>query len=101
MNMSDLPATKQDLADAVRQLNEKFSRELAETRIEFRKDLQETTDKLTEAIRDSQTEVLRAFYDWARPVDMRLRHADELVQRMGWLEERMAQLERGKPPSTH
>jgi len=112
MNMSDLPATKQDLADAVRQLDEKlshelaetrsgFSRELAETRTEFRKDLQETTDKLTEAIRDSQTEVLRAFYDWARPVDMRLRHTDELVQRMGWLEERIARLERGKPPSTH
>jgi hypothetical protein len=73
------PATKQDLADAVQQV----------------------TDKLTEAIRDSQTEVLRAFYDWSRPVDARLRHADELVQRMGWLEERVANLERGKLPSTH
>jgi len=73
------PATKQDLADAVQQV----------------------TDKLTEAIRDSQTEVLRAFYDWSRPVDTRLRHADELVQRMGWLEERVSNLERGKPPSTH
>lgn len=121
--MSDLPATKQDLADAVRQLDEKFSSELTKTREEFSseltktreefsseltetrekfsKDLQETTDKLTEAIRDSQTEVLRAFYDWARPVDARLRHADELVQRMGWLEERVSKLERGKLPSTH
>jgi hypothetical protein len=73
------PATKQDLADAVQKL----------------------TDKLTEAIRDSQTEVLRAFYEWARPVDARLRHSDELVQRMGWLEERVANLERGKrlPPN--
>lgn len=77
--MSSEPATKQDIADAVQQL----------------------TDKLTEAIRDSQTEVLRAFYDWSRPVDARLRHADELVQRMGWLEERVAELERGKrlPPN--
>jgi hypothetical protein len=73
------PATKQDIADAVQQL----------------------TDKLTEAIRDSQTEVLRAFYDWSRPVDARLRHADELVQRMGWLEERVSKLERGDLPSTH
>jgi hypothetical protein len=72
--MSSEPATKQDIADAVQQL----------------------TDKLTEAIRDSQTEVLRAFYEWARPVDARLRHSDELVQRMGWLEERVANLERGK-----
>jgi hypothetical protein len=63
---------------------------------------EELTDKLTETIRDSQTEVLRAFYEWARPVDMRLRHADELVQRMGWLEERVAELERKlRPPTTH
>jgi len=72
--MSSEPATKQDIADAVQQL----------------------TDKLTKAIRDSQTEVRRAFYEWARPVDARLRHSDELVQRMGWLEERVANLERGK-----
>jgi hypothetical protein len=88
--VSSEPATKQDLADAVQQVTEKLSRDLAET-----------TEKLTEAIRDSQTEVLRAFYDWARPVDARLRHADELVQRMGWLEERVSNLERGKLPSTH
>ena len=79
LSVNSEPATKQDLADAVQQV----------------------TDKLTEAIRDSQTEVLRAFYDWSRPVDTRLRHADELVQRMGWLEERVSNLERGKPPSTH
>ena len=90
VSVNSEPATKQDLAAAVQQVTEKFSRDLAAT-----------TDKLTEAIRDSQTEVLRAFYDWSRPVDARLRHADELVQRMGWLEERVANLERGKLPSTH
>src|SRR5487761_2154944 len=101
MNMSDLPATKQDLADAVRQLDEKiretremFSHELASAVQQLSekssRDFQEHNEKMTEAIRDSQTEVLRAFYDWARPVDMRLRHTDELVQRMGWLEERVA-----------
>jgi len=51
MNMSDRPASRQDLADAVRHTDEK---------------LQQTTEKLTEAIRDSQTEVLTAFYNWAR-----------------------------------
>lgn len=90
MGVSSEPATKQDFADAVEQVTEKFTRELAETR-----------EKLTGAIRDSQTKVLRAFYDWSRPVDARLRHADELVQRMGWLEERVANLERGKLPSAH
>jgi hypothetical protein len=83
-------ATKQDLAEAVRQVTEKFSRNLAEN-----------TEKLTEAIRDSQTELLRGFCEWARPVDVRLRHADELVQRMGWLEDRISRIERGDPPSTH
>ena len=87
MDVSDQPATKQDLAEAVRQMDEKLT---------------ETTDKLMEAIRDSQTELLRGFYEWARPVDVRLRHADEPVQRMGWLEERVAELERKKlPPTTH
>jgi hypothetical protein len=74
LDVNDQPVTKQDLADAVQQV----------------------TDKLTEAIRDSQTEVLRGFYDWARPVDTRLRNADELVQRMGWLENRVSELEREK-----
>jgi hypothetical protein len=88
--VSSEAATKQDLADAVRQVTEKFSR-----------DLGENTEKLIEAIRDSQTEWLRGFYEWARPVDVRLRHADELVQRMGWLEDRISRIERGDPPSTH
>jgi gas vesicle protein len=52
--VSSEPATKQDLADAVQQIDAKFSRELADA-------VQQVTDKLTDAIRDSQTEVLRAF----------------------------------------
>jgi hypothetical protein len=47
--------TKDDLASAVAPLASK-------------QDLAEVVDKLTEAIRDSQTEVLRAFYNWARPL---------------------------------
>ncbi|MGA3202913.1 MAG: hypothetical protein ABSF12_10525 [Bryobacteraceae bacterium] len=127
MSVSSEAATKQDLADAVRQLSEMSSQnladavrqlsemssqnladavrqinhEIAETREEFSRDLAETHEKVTEQIRDSQTELLRAFNEWARPVDVRLRHADELVQRMGWLEERVSKLERGDRPSTH
>jgi hypothetical protein len=59
LGVSDQPATKQDLADAVQQV----------------------TDKLTEAIRDSQTELLRGFYEWARPVDVRF------AMRMSWCNE--------------
>lgn len=95
--MSSEPATKQDLADAVQQL----SQNLADAVRQIDEKISENNDKVREAIRDSQTELLRGFYDWARPVDTRLRHADELVQRMGWLEDRVANLERGKLPSTH
>jgi hypothetical protein len=94
IGVSSEPATKQDLGDAVRQVTEKTSKDLAEA-------VRQVTDTLTERIRDSQTELLREFYEWARPVDVRLRHADELVERMGWLENRVSELERGKLPPTH
>jgi hypothetical protein len=94
VSVNSEPATKQDLSEAVRQVTEKTSQDIAEA-------VRQVTDILTERIRDSQTELLRGFYEWARPVDVRLRHADELVQRMGWLEERVSKLERGERPSTH
>jgi len=105
LSVSNEPATKQDLAEAVQQVTAMTSQDLAEAvrqvNDKFSRDLAATTEKLTEAIRDSQTELLRGFYEWARPVDVRLRHADELVQRMGWLENRVSELERGKLPPTH
>jgi hypothetical protein len=54
--------TQQDLAAALKDLATK--RDLVEA-------TREITEKLTEAIRDSQTEVLRAFYNWARPIEIR------------------------------
>jgi hypothetical protein len=122
--VSSEPATRQDLADAVRQVHEKASLEVAEavrqvnaktsldiaeavrqvnakTSQEIADAVRQVTDTLTERIRDSQTELLRGFYEWARPVDVRLRHVDELAQRMGWLENRVSELERAKLPPTH
>ena len=90
ISVSDQLATKQDLAE----LRAETKRDLAEAE-------QRITDKLTEAIRDSQTEVLRAFYNWARPLEMRLRPMEELSQRLSWLEDRVAELERGRFPSAH
>src|SRR5258708_15272881 len=37
---------------------------------------------------DMQTEVLRAFHTWARPIEIRLRSFDDMQQRLGLLEER-------------
>ena len=73
--------------------------------MEFKHDMAEfevrIVDKLTEAIRNSQTEVLRAFYNWARPIEIRLNRTDEIATRLSWIEERIAALERGKFPTSH
>ena len=94
-------ASKQDLAE----LRQDMKQDMAELRAEFKRDMVEVeeriVDKLTEAIRDSQTEVLRAFYNWARPIEIRLNRTDEIATRLSWIEERIAALERGKFPSTH
>ena len=110
--MSETPVTRQELADAVKDLATKQDlaevvqqnkRDLAEAMQQNKRDLaeamQQNTDKLTEAIRDSQTEVLRAFYDWSRPIEVRLNRTDEIATRLSWIEGRIAALERGKFPT--
>lgn len=52
-------ASKQDLAE----LRQDMKQDMAQLRAEFKQDMVDLGDKLTEAIRDSQTEVLRAFYN--------------------------------------
>jgi hypothetical protein len=91
--------TKTDLAEAVEPLASK--QDLAQLRAEFKQDLVNLGDKLTEAIRDSQTEVLRAFYNWARPIEVRLHRTEEIASRLSWIEEWIAALERGKFPTSH
>jgi response regulator RpfG family c-di-GMP phosphodiesterase len=62
-----------------------------------KKDLMElkeaVVNQLTEAIRDAQTEVLRAFYSWSRPMEARTKPVEEHAQRLAWLEARVAELE--------
>jgi hypothetical protein len=60
-----------------------------------KQDLRELEERLTEAMRDMQTEVLRAFHNWARPTDVKLRSHEE---RIALLEERVHDIERGKHP---
>lgn len=66
MNPNHEPATKQDIA--------------------------ELREALTEQMRDMQTEVLRAFHNWARPAEIKLRSHEE---RITLLEERIGEAERG------
>ena len=75
------PATKQDLN---------------ELRDELRGEMHQLGDRLVEQMRDMQTEVLRAFHDWAQPVEIKLRAIPPLDQRLGLIEERLSRLERGR-----
>jgi len=118
MDVNEDWVTKKDLAAAVEplaskedlaQLRAEVKQDMAQLRTEFKQDLAEAiqqveeriVDRLTEAIRDSQTEVLRAFYNWARPIEVRLNRTDEIATRLSWIEERIAALERGKFPTSH
>ena len=56
-------------------------------------------DDLIEKMRDMQTEVLRAFHSWARPIEIRLRTFDDIQERLGLLEERVGRIERGDKPA--
>ena len=49
-------------------------------------------DHMIEAMRDTQTEVLRAFHNWASPMDVRIRGHEE---RLTLMEERVREIERG------
>ena len=74
MDVNEEWVTKKDLAAAVAplaskldlaELRQEMKQGMAKLRVEFKQDMAEfevrIVDKLTEAIRDSQTEVLRAF----------------------------------------
>jgi hypothetical protein len=61
-----------------------------------KQDLNELRDHLVEKMRDMQTEVLRAFHDWAQPVEIRLRAIPPLDQHLGLIEERISRLERDR-----
>ena len=71
------PATKQDIR-------------------ELREELHQLADQLVERMRDMQTEVLRAFHDWASPVEIKLRAIPPLDQRLDLIEERVSRLERDR-----
>ena len=70
-------ATKQDLEDLGTDLR---------THIDAR------LERVIEATRDMQTEVLRAFHNWARPAEIKTRSHEE---RLTLLEERVSEIERG------
>jgi hypothetical protein len=63
---------------------------------EQREELKAMEERIISAVRDVETNMLRQFYDWSKPVEMRLRSIEDIATRMGLVEERVAALERKK-----
>ena len=104
-NDRNSPATKGDLQDLARQLRSEFSSELQQATQQLRSDFQQTTqqlrsefqhgfDDLKEAIRDAQTEVLKAFYGYIHSTELKLKDTDTLRERVSVLESRLLEVER-------
>ena len=91
MENGNQPATKQDLA---------------EVRTEMENRMQAMEDRLIEAFRDSQTELLKAFYSFTESNRQRVSQVEanqaSLITRVGTLEDRITDLERRiiTPPPT-
>jgi hypothetical protein len=86
MENGNQPATKQDLA-------------------EVRTEMKAMEDRLIEAFRDSQTELLKAFYSFTESNRQRVGQLEgnqaSLIARVGTLEDRLTDLERriiSQPP---
>jgi hypothetical protein len=63
---------------------------------EQREELKAMEERIISAVPDVETNMLRQFYDWSKPVEMRLRSIEDIATRMGLVEERVAALERKK-----
>ena len=79
--------------------------DLAKLKADFKADLAELEDRLTEVMRDVQTEMLRAFYGFMETVQTRFKAQDDaeagLKKRLGILEERLLEVEKrlNMPPA--
>jgi uncharacterized coiled-coil protein SlyX len=90
------PATKNDLNQLRTELHgdtDELRTELRGDITKLRGDMDRLRDELVEKMRDMQTEVLRAFHDWARPIEIRLRSLPHIEERLGMLEERVTAIE--------
>jgi len=95
------PATKKDLAQLETRIDTKLSE--LETRIDaIDAKLSGLEDRITERIRDSQTEILKAFLPWQESVHTQFRKLEanmgnsvtSIEERMGILERRLWEIEK-------
>ncbi len=100
------PATKQDLANLKKELQQGTKQDLAKLQQATKQDLAKVKEELAEAIHDAETRLLKAFYAYAEAAQKHfagLDHADSsLRDRLGSLETRMIEIEKrlNMPPQT-
>ena len=79
-----------------------FDRGLMELRSElktdFKQEMTELKDDLIEQMRGIETKIRTAFHNWPRPVEIRIRTVEQISERMAFLQERVAELERRNHP---
>jgi len=102
MDDANQPATKQDLIDLERRLDEKWERRLEE----LTRTLTETlTERMQELVHDSETRLLKAFYGFVestRTHFVELDRADaSMRERMAVVEQRLTEVEKrlNMPPA--
>src|ERR1039457_6644863 len=98
------PASKQD----IELLRSEGRSEIGQLRSEFeqvRSEFHHEFDELKETIRDSQTEILRAFYGYTQTTDAKLKEGEQsdmaLRQRLTAVESRILEVEKrlNMPPA--
>lgn len=105
MNNGDSPATKQDVIEAVDAAKQELRADMHELRAELRADMKVSEDRVIEAMRDMQTEMLKAFYGFTEGVQLHFKDVDHseagLRERLTSLETRVLEVERrlNTPPS--
>jgi hypothetical protein len=94
-NDESAPATRKDL-DALRaEGNQRFD-QIDQRFDQIDQRFDRLRNDMIEQMRNMQTEVLRAFHGWARPLEIRLRAIQPIEERLGLLEERVSAIERGR-----
>lgn len=102
---ANLQALKAELTTSLHNIREESTANFKDVREEHSSSLVNLKDELIEAIRDGQTEVLRAFYGFSQTVQARFLEQDQteagIIRRMGTLETRVLEIERrlNIPPS--
>ena len=100
MQTGDAPATKEDIKELRTEMKElRTEMKAMEERLNGMEErLTGMEERLTEAIRDSQTEILKAFYGYTQTTEIRLKEREAsditLRQRVGVIESRLLEVER-------